>query len=138
VSDLPSWEELRALLLAPKPPLTCTVYAIARDPIRLVYDGVWSDEPGWARPAIEPWSLPNLGSADGRVVGRVREHRSAFEAEVDGLRREGGPTMRLLVDEETGCILRTERVNDPAPLLLVEDLRVGTVEHRATPAAPPS
>jgi len=30
--------------------------------------------------------------------------------------------MRLWIDEEVGCIVRMERVNDPAPLVVLDDL----------------
>ena len=45
-------------------------------------------------------------------------------AEVRGL-RGATTTMRLWVDEELGCIVRMERVDDPAPLVVLDDLLVG-------------
>jgi hypothetical protein len=32
--------------------------------------------------------------------------------------------MRLWVDEEVGCIVRMERVDDPAPLVVLDDLTI--------------
>jgi len=46
--------------------------------------------------------------------------------------------MRLWIDEETGCILRMERLDDPAPLLVLQDVRVGPVEPPISSEAPPS
>jgi hypothetical protein len=46
--------------------------------------------------------------------------------------------MRLWIDEETGSVLRMERLDDPAPLLVLEDFRVGRVEAPLSPEAPPS
>jgi len=139
VTDLRSWEELRALMLGPKPPISATAFAIGKDPLKISFDGAWTErDPGWVRSTIEPRHFAYLQSADGRVLRREETGRPAIVVDVEGLRREGGPTMRLWIDEETGCILRMERLDDPAPLLVLQDVRVGRVEPPVSSEAPPS
>ena len=36
---LPDWPQLRERMLAPKPPIAFTAYAIGRDPLKVRYDG---------------------------------------------------------------------------------------------------
>jgi hypothetical protein len=118
-------------MLAPKPPFAFTAYAIGRDPLRLRYsDGTFRiAETGtrlvgeaWVTSAVEPQRFVRLRDADGEVTGREDVGRPCLVAEVRGLR--GATTMRLWVDEEVGCIVRMERVDDPAPLLVLGDLIV--------------
>jgi hypothetical protein len=139
VSDelgLPPWEAVRELLMAPKPALTCTVYGLGKPyPVRVAYDGdgVWTLDDGhggsvtslaWARSALEPERYANLTRAGGSVLRREREGgRDLLVVDIEGLRREGGAALRAWVDEATGAIVRMERLNDPAPLVLVPDLR---------------
>ncbi len=139
MTDLPSWQELRALMLRPKPPISATAYAIGKDPVQIAFEGVWTErDPGWVRSAIEPRHFVYLEAAEGRVLRTEETGRPAIVADVDGLRREGAPTMRLWIDEETGCVLRMERLDDPAPLLVLQDVRVGPVESPLSSEAPPS
>lgn len=121
-------------MLAPKPPLSFTAYAIGRDPLRLRYDeeGVFrlaeSGTPlvgeAWVTSAIEPRRFVRLREAAGQVTGRDEDGRPCLIAEVRGL-RGASTTLRLWVDEEVGCIVRMERVDDPAPLVVLDDLVVG-------------
>jgi hypothetical protein len=131
VSSLPDWPSVRARMLAPKPSLTFTAYAIGRDPVRVRYtEGVFlHDESGsplvgeaWITSAIEPRRFVRLGDAYGEVTGReVAAARRCVIAEVRGLR--GATTvLRIWVDEEVGAIVRMERVDDPAPLVVLDDL----------------
>jgi hypothetical protein len=127
---LPDWPELRARMLAPKPALTFTAYAIGRDPLKVRYDGEGSYRlaetrrrlvgEAWITSAIEPRRFVRLQHAEGVVTGREQAPRPAIVAEVRGLR--GATTMRLWIDEEVGCIVRMERVDDPAPLIVLDDL----------------
>ena len=129
---LPDWPELRERMLAPKPAIRFTAYAIGRDPLKIRYDGAGSfrlAESGrplvgeaWVTSAIEPRRFARLHEAEGEVTGRESMPRPAFVAEVRGLR--GSNTMRVWVDEELGCIVRMERADDPAPLIVLDDLRV--------------
>jgi hypothetical protein len=117
-------------MLAPKPAVTFTAYAIGRDPLKVRYDGEGSfrlAETGrqlvgeaWITSAIEPRRFVRLQHAEGVVTGREQATRPAIVAEVRGLR--GATTMRLWIDEEVGCIVRMERVDDPAPLIVLDDL----------------
>ncbi|MDP9185660.1 MAG: hypothetical protein M3O29_08340 [Actinomycetota bacterium] len=127
---LPDWPELRARMLAPKPAVTFIAYTIGRDPLNVRYDGEGSfilAETGrqlvgeaWITSAIEPRRFVRLHHAEGVVTGREQARRPAIVAEVRGLR--GATTMRLWIDEEVGCIVRMERVDDPAPLIVLDDL----------------
>jgi hypothetical protein len=129
---LPDWPELRERMLAPKPAFVFTAYAIGRDPLKVRYgdDGSFRlAETGrqlvgeaWITSAVEPRRFVRLHEADGEVTGREDARRPAVIAEVRGLR--GATTMRLWVDEEVGCIVRMERVDDPAPLVVLDDLLV--------------
>jgi hypothetical protein len=120
-------------MLAPKPPLACTAYAIGRDPLAVRYvDGEFRlAETGtplvgeaWVTSAIEPKRFVRLGAAYGEVTDREDiGGRPCLVAEVQGLR--GSTTvMRLWVDEQVGSIVRMERVDDPAPLVVLDDLVV--------------
>jgi hypothetical protein len=129
---LPDWPALREHMLAPKPAISFTAYAIGRDPLKLRYDGSGgflladSGRPlvgeAWVTSAVEPRRFVRLRDADGAVTGHEMMRRPAFVAEVRGLR--GSSTMRLWVDEEIGCILRMERTDDPAPLVVLDDLAI--------------
>ena len=129
---LPAWPELRDRMLAPKPAFVFTAYAIGRDPLKVRYDGAGSftlAETGstlvgeaWVTSAVEPQRFVRLRDAHGEVTGREETGRPSVIAEVQGLR--GSTTMRLWIDEEVGCIVRMERVNDPAPLVVLDDLTV--------------
>ena len=129
---LPDWPELREHMLAPKPAIRFTAYAIGRDPLKIHYDGrgsfrlADSGRPlvgeAWVTSAVEPRRFVQLRDADGSVTGHERARRPAFVAEVQGLR--GSATMRVWVDEEIGCIVRMERADDPAPLVVLDDLLV--------------
>lgn len=130
---LPDWPELREHMLAPKPAFAFTAYAIGRDPLKLRYDGAGSftlAETGsalvgeaWVTSAVEPQRFVRLRDADGEVTGREEAGRPSWIAEVRGLR--GSATMRLWIDEEVGCIVRLERADDPAPLVVLDDLTIG-------------
>ena len=130
--SLPDWPELRERMLAPKPAIRFTAYAIGRDPLKIHYDGQGSflladsGRPlvgeAWVASAVEPHRFVRLRHAEGAVTGREGTRRPAFVAEVRGLR--GVTTMRVWVDEEIGCITRMERVDDPAPLVVLDDLLV--------------
>ena len=37
--DLPGWDEVLALIRAPKPPVSATVYALGKPTAAVVYDG---------------------------------------------------------------------------------------------------
>ena len=134
---LPDWPELRERMLAPKPPIAFTAYAIGRDPLNVRYDGAGSfhiAETGtklvgeaWITSAVEPQRFVRLRDASGEVTGREKIGRPCLVAEVRGL-RGATTTMRLWVDEEVGCIVRMERVDDPAPLVVLDDLEVGPVQ----------
>ena len=76
----------------------------------------------WITSAVEPQRFVRLRDAHGEVTGREQVGRPSLIAEVRGLR--GSTTMRLWIDEEVGCIVRMERVNDPAPLVVLDDLAV--------------
>jgi hypothetical protein len=129
---LPDWPELRERMLAPKPAFMFTAYAIGRDPLKVRYDGAGAftlAETGttlvgeaWVTSAVEPQRFVRLRDAQGQVTGREETGRPSVIAEVQGLR--GSTTMRLWIDEEVGCIVRMERVNDPAPLVVLDDLAV--------------
>ncbi|MEP6758012.1 MAG: hypothetical protein ABJB55_02335 [Actinomycetota bacterium] len=130
---LPDWPQLRELMLAPKPPIVFTAYAIGRDPLKVRYDGEGTfriAETGtqlvgeaWITSAVEPQRFVRLRDADGEVTGRQDLGRPCVIAEVRGL-RGATTTMRLWIDEEVGCIVRMERVDDPAPLVVLDDLSV--------------
>jgi len=131
---LPDWPQLRERMLAPKPPISFTAYAIGRDPLKVRYDGDGTfriAETGtqlvgeaWITSAVEPQRFVRLRDAYGEVTGREQMDRPCLVAEVRGL-RGATTTMRLWVDEEVGCIVRMERVDDPAPLVVLDDLLVG-------------
>ena len=131
---MPSWTEVLALLLRPKPSLRCTAYAIGKPPVRVDYrgDGSWVLDDGvtdvarvgWLAAAIEPWRHLSLPGVEGRVAGREDVGgRRALIVEARGLR---GPTLvsKIWIDEGTGVIVRIERLDDPAPLLVLEGLEV--------------
>lgn len=135
-SALPSWDEVRERMLAPKPALACTAYGLGKPhPVRVTHDGRgrWTLDDGhggdaaslsWARSALEPSRYANLVGASGQVLRREHEGaRDALVVEIHELRRTGGPALRSWVDEATGAIVRMERLDDPAPLVLVLDLR---------------
>lgn len=132
---LPDWPQLRERMLAPKPPFAFTAYAIGRDPLRVRYGGDGDfrlAESGsklvgeaWITSAVEPRRFVRLGDAYGEVTGREDGARPCFVAEVRGL-RGATTTMRLWVDEGVGCIVRMERVDDPAPLVVLADLQMLT------------
>jgi hypothetical protein len=127
---VPDWHQLREHMLAPKPAFRFTAYAIGRDPLKIRYDGLGtflladSGHPlvgeAWVTSAVEPRRFARLREAEGVVTGRESMRRAAFVAEVRGLR--GSATMRVWVDEQIGSILRMERVDDPAPLVVLDDL----------------
>jgi hypothetical protein len=128
------WSSLRALMAAPKPPLTCTGYAIGKEPVtvRLDVDGRCTRADtgeelvgeSWLSSALEPARFAALGTARGVLTGaEVVGGRPCTIVEVEGL-RGGRATIRAWVDDETGCILRMERTDDPAPLVVLDDLRV--------------
>lgn len=129
---LPDWPELRERMLAPKPAIVFTAYAIGRDPLKVRYDGQGSFRladsgrklvgEAWITSAVEPQRFVRLREADGEVTGREDAGRPALIAQVRGLR--GATSMRLWVDEEVGCIVRMERADDPAPLVVLGDLLV--------------
>jgi hypothetical protein len=127
---------VRSSMLAAKPALGCTVYGLGKPyPVRAAHDGHgrWTLDDGhggneaslsWARSALEPARYRNLANSSGTVLRREREgDRGALVVEIEGLRREGGPALMAWVDETTGSILRMERLDDPAPVVLVLDLR---------------
>lgn len=133
MTSLPDWPSLRGRMLAPKPPLSFTAYAIGRDPMKVLYeDGVFRHaETGgvlageaWITSAVEPRRFVRLEDAYGEVTGRDDiGSRPCLIAEVRGLR--GAKTvLRLWVDQEVGAIVRMERVDDPAPLVVLDDLVV--------------
>ena len=133
MTTLPDWPTVRAQMLAPKPSLTFTAYAIGHEPMKVRYrDGAFlhaeNDAPiageAWITSAVEPKRFVRLGDAYGEVTGREDiGTRSCVIAEVRGLR--GATTvLRLWVDEEVGSIVRMERVEDPAPLVVLDDLVV--------------
>lgn len=127
---LPDWPELRERMLAPKPAFAFTAYAIGRDPLKIRYDGEGTfrlAESGsrlvgeaWITSAVEPHRFVRLRQAEGAVTGREDVGRPSLIAEVRGLR--GATAMRLWVDEVVGCIVRMERADDPAPLVVLDDL----------------
>jgi len=127
---LPDWPALRDHMLAPKPAIRFTAYAIGRDPLKLRYDGAGGflladeDRPlvgeAWVTSAVEPRRFASLHEAEGAVTGRESMPRPAFVAEIRGLR--GRATMRVWVDERIGCIVRMERADDPAPLVVLDGL----------------
>jgi hypothetical protein len=133
---LPGWQDARARMLAPKPALSCTAYGLGKPhPVRVAHDGHgrWTLDDGhegseaslaWARSAIEPSRYANLANARGEVLCREREGaREALVVDIHELRRPGGSPLRTWVDEATGAILRMERIDDPAPIVLILDLR---------------
>ena len=127
------WPALRALMVAPKPALRCTAYAIGKDPVKVRYDGAGGftdasgtrvEEEAWLTSAVEPSRFSALADAEGAVVGTERiGPRASTIAEVVGL-RGGRATFRVWVDDETGCILRIERTDDPAPLVILDGLEL--------------
>lgn len=123
-------------MLAPKPALSCTAYGLGKPhPVRVSHDGhgVWALDDGhggdhaslsWARSALEPVRYANLAHAAGEVIQREREgSRDSIVVDIHELRRPGGPALKAWVDETTGAIVRMERLDDPAPIVLVVDLR---------------
>lgn len=117
----PDWEQVRALMLAPKPPLVATVYAIGKDPANVAL-GVPDPGPAWAVAWVDPSRLGALAGATGTVVGADTEAgRDRWIAEVTGLK--GKTPVKVWIDAETGAIVRLERLDDPAPLIMVEGLR---------------
>jgi hypothetical protein len=78
----------------------------------------------WITSAVEPRRFVRLEDAYGEVTGREDiGSRPCLIAEVRGLR--GAKTvLRLWVDQEVGAIVRMERVDDPAPLVVLDDLVV--------------
>jgi hypothetical protein len=127
------WPSLRALMAAPKPALSCTGYAIGKDLLRVrleagrcvrVDSGETLVGESWLTSALEPARFPALATAVGVLAGtEVVAGRACTIAEVEGL-RGGKATLRVWVDDATGCIVRMERTDDPAPLVVLDDLRV--------------
>jgi hypothetical protein len=119
-------------MLTSKPPIRFTAYAIGRDPLRIRYDGAGSFRladsgrelvgEAWVTSAVEPRRFVRLAEAEGVVTGRESMPRPAIVAEVRGLR--GSTTMRVWIDAEVGCIVRMERTDDPAPLVVLDGLEV--------------
>ena len=93
---LPDWPELRERMLAPKPPIAFTAYAIGRDPLKVRYDddgafrlaetGTRLVGEAWITSAIEPQRFVRLRDAHGEVTGREEIGRPCVIAEVRGLR----------------------------------------------------
>jgi hypothetical protein len=121
-------------MAAPKPPLACMGYAIGKDPLKVRFDGAGrftrldtGEElvgESWLTSALEPARLAALDTAEGVLTGtEVVAGRPCTIAEVPGL-RGGKATIRTWVDDATGCILRMEQTDDPAPQVVVDDLRV--------------
>jgi len=133
VSSLPDWPAVRSRMLAPKPALAFTAYAIGREPVKVRYeDGVFRhSENGsvlageaWITSAVEPRRFVRLEDAYGEVTGRQDVGaRACLIAEVRGM-RGASTVLRLWVDEEIGSIVRMERVDDPAPLVVLDDFVV--------------
>ena len=128
------WSSLRALMVAPKPPLTCTGYAIGKEPLAVRLDaegrctradtGEELVGESWLSSALEPARFAALATARGVLTGvEIVGGRPCTIVEVEGL-RGGKATIRAWVDDATGCILRMERTDDPAPLVVLDDLRV--------------
>jgi hypothetical protein len=120
-------------MLAPKPPLSFTAYAIGHEPMKVRYvdgaflhaeNGAPINGEAWITSAVEPKRFVRLGDAYGEVTGReLVGARTCVITEVRGLR--GATTvLRLWVDEEVGSIVRMERVDDPAPLVVLDDFDV--------------
>jgi hypothetical protein len=120
---------------APKPPLACTGYAIGKDPVRIRYDGRGRfsqqgtgeaiEGQAWLTSAVEPGRYAGLAAAHGSITDReVVSGRPTLVAEVVGL-RGGKGTLRVWIDEELGCIVRMERTDDPAPLVVLDAISVG-------------
>lgn len=121
--DLPDWEALVALLRSPKPRLRATVYAMGKDPARVDL-GAEDPGPAWAAAWVDPARLAVLSRSTGRAVGHDREAgRDRWIAEVTGLK--GRSPVKVWVDAGTGSIVRLERLDDPAPLVVVEGLEAG-------------
>ena len=121
--DLPEWETLVALLRAPRTDVRATVHAMGKEPARV---DLRDEDPGpaWAVGWVDPVRLAVLGGATGRAVGRDREAgRDRWIAEVAGLK--GRSPVRVWIDAATGSIVRLERLDDPAPLVVVEGLETG-------------
>jgi hypothetical protein len=97
------------------------------DPVKVRYDGTFADASGdpiegeaWLTSAIEPSRFAALAQVDGVIVGtEVIGSRTTTIAEVAGL-RGGRARFRVWIDDETGCILRLERTDDPAPLVFLD------------------
>ncbi len=136
---LPTWTETKRLLLRSKPALRCTVYGLGKPHPAVVRhdgDGTWLVEDGqaksestlsWALSAAEPARFARLAHADGTVVSRVEElARPCLVVRVEGLRRPDGPAFVLTVDAATGVIVRMERDADPAPIIVMTELEIGT------------
>jgi hypothetical protein len=127
------WPALRARMLAPKPALRCTGYAIGKDPTAVRYDGAGGftnpdggpiEGEAWLTSAVEPSRFAALAAADGTIVGTEWVgSRTATIAEVAGL-RGGKASFLVWVDDEVGCILRIERTDDPAPLVILDGLEL--------------
>jgi hypothetical protein len=78
---------------------------------------------GWILPAFEPWRY-DLQRATGSVLERQTvAGRTSVVADVEGLK--GSVTFRLWIDDEAGIILRMERADEPAPLLVLDEIRMG-------------
>lgn len=119
----PTWEQLRELMLAPTPPVTATVYAIGRDPAS-IDTGAADPGPPWALAWVDPSRLAALPGTAGRVVGTDTEGgRDRWIAEVTGLK--GRAPVKVWVDAQLGSIVRLERMDDPAPLVMIEGLTPG-------------
>jgi hypothetical protein len=120
-AGLPDWEAVRARMLAPKPPLRATAYAIGKPTVEAALPDAG---PTWALSALDPARFATLPGATGAITGReTASGRNCVVAEVVGLRGKGA--VRLWIDEEMGAILRMERADDPAPLVVLDDVRIG-------------
>lgn len=118
MEGLPDWEALRARMLAPKPALRATVYALGK-PVARVRLGHDHEGPAWAAGWVDPSRLATIATATGEVVGTEEiAGRPTLVADVRGLRGRG--PVRAWVDAATGTIVRLERADDPVPLVVVD------------------
>lgn len=116
---LPTWDDVLALLRSPKPAdLTASVYAVGKPPTRVDL-GAGDPGPAWAVAWVDPARLATLGTSTGTVTGSdVEGDRRRWIASVEGLR--GPAAVRVWVDAATGSVVRLERFDDPAPLVVVD------------------
>jgi hypothetical protein len=108
-------------MLVPKPPAACWAFAIGKAPIRVAAGDDVGAMPGWLASALEPSRFPALASSQGSVLtSEIVDGRPALVVEVRGLR--GKMPLRLWVDAGIGTIVRMERTDDAAPLLVLDGL----------------